>query len=202
VVEGNQGTGKSAAAVHLSGRLGAARFHFPPGFEALRERLALDTGMPARPRLALYMAATVRLSALVAAELDAGRAVVCDRYLAAPVSLLLAEGAVTDADAEPFVRLVLARIVRPDLTILMAADHGVAAERVRRRAQALGRSLGAVERLTVERPAFFARRAVALRTYSDALGPVVPIDSTALSPHDALAAVDRAVGLDPARPAR
>lgn len=197
VVEGNQGTGKSTATAYLAQRTGATRFHFPPGFEKLRERLALDEGMPPRPRLAIYVAASTRLSALVEGEVAAGRSVICDRYLAAPLSLLVAEGVVTEEEAEGFVDLALARVLRPFVTVLLVTEHGVAADRVRRRAVALDRPMAPVERMTLESPAFFARRQGALRRYSEALGPVEEIDTTEMSVPEMLVAVARAAGVEP-----
>ncbi len=182
-------------AAYLSERMAATRFHFPPGFETLRVRLSLDEGMAPRPRLAIYTAASIRLSSLVEAEVAGGRAVVCDRYLAAPLSLLVAEEAATEGEVERFVEVALARVAKPFVTVLLVAEHDVASDRVRRRVAASDRPATPVERMTIESPGFFARRGAALRRYSDALGSVEEIDTTAMSVPDMLAAVARAVAV-------
>ncbi len=194
VIEGNNGTGKTTVAEGLAARDGAVRFHFPAVFGRFRREAGLDEGMDPLPRLAYYLAATVHLSSLVQAEVADGRSVVCDRYLAAPLSLLVADGALTDDEAcrlsEPFV----ATLARPQATLLLVADHGVAAERVLRRvAGGAAGHLTPVERLTVESPAFFAARAAALRRHAGRVGPVVELDTTALTPDDVLPAALRAL---------
>jgi thymidylate kinase len=194
VIEGNNGTGKTTVAEGLAAQGGAVRFHFPTVFGRFRREAGLDEGMDPLPRLAYYLAATVHLSSLVEAEVADGRAVVCDRYLAAPLSLLVADGSLDDDEvcrlSEPFV----ASLARPRATLLLVAGHAVATARIlRRAAERTGGRLTPVERSTVESPGFFAAREAALRRHASRVGPVVELDTTALTAEDVLPAAQEAL---------
>ena len=105
VIEGCNGVGKSTIAEYLSERAGASSFHYPPEFVSFRRDVQLDESSAPLPRLAYYLAATLHLSDLVRAQLEQSH-VICDRYLASPLSLMIAESAIEETEArrliEPF----------------------------------------------------------------------------------------------------
>jgi thymidylate kinase len=181
VVDGNNGTGKSTIVDRLRDELDASSFHFSEAFGRFRRDVGLDTEVPPIPRLAYYLAATLELSELARAELAAGRNVVCDRYAAAPLSLLEAEGVLDAGELNRRSRAVDDDLLRPDLTLLAVAAHAVAAGRTRGRADAEGRSLTPVEARTVGSSAFFEAREAALHRHAGRLGPVVVLDTTGLT---------------------
>ena len=77
------------------------------------------------PRLAYYLAATLHLSDLVRAQLTQSH-VICDRYLASPLSLMIAESAIEETEArrlmEPFESYL--RIARSDSAVDRRARRG------------------------------------------------------------------------------
>jgi thymidylate kinase len=177
VVSGCNGVGKSTVAQALGDRLGAVVFHYPVEFVAFRERVALDTEVSELPRLLYYLGATLHLSDLVRQQL-ARSDVICDRYMESPISLLLAESSLTEADLdricapfEPYLRV-------PDLTLFLTAEYGTACHRIRER---LPRRRTRVELLVLESPEFFHRREEALRRQAAKRGPLVELDTTELS---------------------
>jgi thymidylate kinase len=182
VLEGGNGVGKSTVARHLRDRLDAALFHYPPEFVRFREQAGLDVQVGPVARLLYYLAATVQLADLVRAELPR-RHVICDRYLAAPLSLLLAEQALAPQEVEGLAALVEPHLCRPDLTLLLTADAEQARQRIRSRA---GSAAGPtpVERRVLDGGDFAARREAALRRYAARLGPLLELDTTALSPEE------------------
>jgi thymidylate kinase len=181
VVDGNNGTGKSSIVEHVRDRLDASAFHFSEAFVRFRRDAGLDTRVPPGPRLAYYLAASLELSELVRSELAAGRNVVCDRYVAAPLSLLVAEGAMDDDEVCRRSASTEAELVRPDITLLSIAAHPVASDRIRERARAEGRDLTPVEERSVGSSSFFEAREAALRRHARRLGTVVVLDTTDLS---------------------
>jgi len=192
VVEGTNGTGKTTVAAALTEWLGAVAFHFPPEFARFREEAGLDRGMAPTPRLAYYLAGTLHLSSLVDDELAAGRPVVCDRYAAAPLSALEADGALPPGELEAWMAMVRPHLRRPDLTLLLTAEHAVAAERIGWRA---GADLTPIESRSVSSPEWYRRRAEALRRHAATTGPVAELDTSALDPEAASrAAWDLVVG--------
>ncbi len=181
VVDGNNGTGKSTIVEHVRDRLDASAFHFSEAFVRFRHDVGLDTRVPPGPRLAYYLAASLELSELVRSELVAGRNVVCDRYVAAPLSLLVAEGAMDDDQVVRRSAPTEAELICPDITLLSIAAHPVAAGRIRERARAEGRDLTPVEERSVGSASFFVAREAALRRHASRLGAVVALDTTDLS---------------------
>jgi UMP-CMP kinase 2 len=177
VVEGNQGTGKTIVSRTLAHQSHATWLHFPPAFARIREELRLDTEVESQARLLYYLAATVHLGDLVRKALQDGP-VVCDRYAASPVSLLLAEGAVDELTIERLWSPFEVDLPRPVLTLLLVCNYRIARERI----VARGRPLTAVERRTVRSAHFYERRETALRDRASRFGPFEMIDTTCLSP--------------------
>jgi len=178
-VEGAVGVGKTTVAAYLAAALGAVHLHFPPEFLRFRSEARLDERMHPIPRLAYYLAATAELSEMVRAELPA-RPVVCDRYLVTPLSLLEAEGALERAEIDRLATPILSHILVPDLTLLLLADHGVASQRARARERP-EKELTAVHRRALDSAAFFGRWQETYRREAARIGPVVEMDTTALS---------------------
>jgi len=104
VIEGCNGVGKSTITEYLSARAGASTFHYPPEFVSFRRNVHLDECLAPLPRLAYYLAATLHLSDLVRAQLTQGH-VICDRYLASPLSLMIAESAIEETEARRLTRV-------------------------------------------------------------------------------------------------
>ena len=97
VIDGCNGVGKSTITGYLSVRVGASSFHYPPKFVSFRRDVHLDELAP-RPRLVYYLAATLHLLDLLRAQLTQSH-VICDRYLASPLSLMIAESTIKETDA-------------------------------------------------------------------------------------------------------
>lgn len=173
VVEGVNGAGKSTLVERLAGALGAASFHFPPEFVRFRQAARLDERVGGRARLGYYLGATVHLAELVTVARGDGP-VVCDRYLAAPLSLLEADGSLAPAELERLVGPWLETLPRPDVTLLLAVPHAIAASRLHHR---LGTEPTPVEARTLASPAFVAARERALARWSERLGPVATVDA-------------------------
>jgi dTMP kinase len=192
VIEGVNGVGKSTTARHLADRLGAALFHYFPEFNRFRQEVGLDVRVAAWPRLAYYLAATLHLSDLVRARLAGGH-VVCDRYLASPLSLLIAEGALVDDEACRLTGPFEGYLCAPHLTLLLTADYATARTRLRART-AGAEAVTPVERRVLESAEFFHKREAALRRHASRLGPLVELDTTGLSADEMCRAARALVG--------
>ena len=132
VIEGCNGVGKSTIAEYLSARVGASSFHYPPEFVSFRREVHLDECLAPLPRLAYYLAATLHLSDLVRAQLTQSH-VICDRYLASPLSLMIGESAIEETEARRLTEPFESYLCMPDLTLLLTAEHAVASARINNR---------------------------------------------------------------------
>jgi thymidylate kinase len=179
VIEGCNGVGKSTITEYLSVRVGASTFHYPPEFVSFRREVRLDECVAPVPRLAYYLAATLHLSDLVRAQLTQSH-VICDRYLASPLSLMIGESAIEETEARRLIEPFASYLRIPDLTLLLTAEHAVASARIHKRAGESG-TLTPVARRTVESEEFFRNRENASRRLCMRLGPVVELDTTNLS---------------------
>jgi thymidylate kinase len=179
VIEGCNGVGKSTITEYLCGRLGATAFHYPPEFVSFRDKVHLDESVAPLPRLVYYLAATLHLSDLVRAQLTRGH-VVCDRYLASPISLMIGESAIEETEASRLMESFLSYLHMPDLTLLLTAEHAMASARINRRSRKSGK-LTPVARRVLESGEFFYKRQDASRRWAMRLGPVVELDTTKLS---------------------
>jgi thymidylate kinase len=182
VVEGNNGVGKSAVVRFLTERLSAATFHFTEAFRRFRLEAGMDREMGALPRFTYYLSATIELSSLVREELE-WRDVVCDRYLPAPLSILVADEAMTYDEALGLTGPFEPHLVRPDAILLLTADHPAAAARLRAR---LGPGLPAnrIHGRTLESAPFFRQREAVLRREGRRIAPFVELDTTRLTPRE------------------
>ncbi len=154
--EGVDGAGKStqveAVAAALRAR-GVAFVHTrepggTPLGEALRE-LSLGRDMDATTEVLLMFAArNEHVRAVIAPALDAGRWVLCDRFVDASYAYQGAGRGVPAARLDTLAGWVVGNL-RPDLTVLVDVDPG---EAQRRRA-----SVRAADRFERESAAFFAR---------------------------------------------
>ena len=142
VIEGCNGVGKSTITEYLSARAGASSFHYPPEFVSFRRDVHLDECVAPLPRLAYYLAATLHLSDLVRAQLIQSH-VICDRYLASPLSLMIGESAIEETEARHLTEPFESYLCMPDLTLLLTAEHAVASARIHKRSlsQACSRRL-------------------------------------------------------------
>jgi len=182
VIEGCNGVGKSTITDYLSARAGASSFHYPPEFVSFRRDVHLDECLAPLPRLAYYLAATLHLSDLVRAQLTQSH-VICDRYLASPLSLMIGESAIEETEACRLVEPFLSYLCMPDLTLLLTAEHGVASTRIHN-CSLESRMLMPLARRMSESEEFFYKRENASRRLSMRLGPVVELDTTNLSPEE------------------
>jgi thymidylate kinase len=182
VIEGCNGVGKSTITEYLCGRLGATAFHYPPEFVSFRDKVHLDESVAPVPRLIYYLAATLHLSDLVRAQLTRSH-VVCDRYLASPISLMIGESAIQETEASRLTESFLSYLCMPDLTLLLTAEYAAASARINSRSRESGK-LTPVARRILESEAFFLKRQDASRRWAMRLGPVLELDTTNLSPED------------------
>lgn len=182
VIEGCNGVGKTTITEYLIARLGAASFHYPPEFVSFRRDVHLDQSVAPLPRLVYYLAATLHLSDLVRAQL-AQNHVICDRYLASPLSLMIGESAIEEAEARQLTEPFESYLCIPDLTLLVTAEHSVVSARIHNRALKSGLLTPVAQRM-VESKDFFRKRENACRRLAMRLGPVVELDTTNLSPEE------------------
>ena len=182
VIEGCNGVGKSTIAEYLCARTGASSFHYPPEFVSFRRDVHLDESLAPLPRLVYYLAATMHLSDLVRAHLTQSH-VICDRYLASPLSLMIAESAIEETEARRLSKPFESYLRMPDITLLLTAEHGVASARINNRSLRSG-MLTPVARRMLESEEFFHQRENASRRIAMRLGPVVELDTTNLSPEE------------------
>ena len=182
VIEGCNGVGKSTIEKYLSARVGASTFHYPPEFVSFRREVRLDECVAPLPRLVYYLAASLHLSDLVRAQLTQSH-VICDRYLASPLSLMIAESAIEETEACRLMKPFASYLRMPDLTLLLTAEHAVASARIHNRSRDSG-MLTPVARRMLESEEFFHKRENACRQFAMRLGPVMELDTTNLSPEE------------------
>lgn len=182
VIEGCNGVGKSTIVEYLKARSGASSFHYPPEFVSFRREVHLDESLAPLPRLAYYLAATLHLSDLVRAHLTQSH-VICDRYLTSPLSLMIAESAMEEAEARRLMAPFGSYLLMPDVTLLLTATHTVASARINKRSLTSGK-LTPVARRILESEEFFHERQNVSRRMAMSLGPVVELDTTNLSPEE------------------
>lgn len=179
VIEGCNGVGKSTVVDYLKERTGASSFHYPSEFVRFRREVHLDEALAPLPRLAYYLAATLHLSDLVRAQLTKGH-VVCDRYLVSPLSLMIAESVIDEAEARRLIQPFEPYLRMPDLTLLLTAEHDVASARINNRCLDSGK-LTPVARWMLESKEFFCDRENTSRRLALSCGSVVELDTTNLS---------------------
>jgi thymidylate kinase len=178
-IEGCNGVGKSTISDYLCGRLGATAFHYPPEFVSFRGKVHLDEAVAPLPRLVYYLAATLHLSDLVRAQLTRSH-VICDRYLASPISLMIGESAIQQTEVSRLIDSFVPYLCTPDLTLLLTAEYAVASTRITTRSRDSGK-LTPVARRVLESEKFFLTRQDASRRWAMRLGPVAELDTTKLS---------------------
>ena len=150
----------------------------PARVRALYREVHLDECLAPVPRLAYYLAATLHLSDLVRAQLTQSH-VICDRYLASPLSLMIGESAIEETEARHLTEPFESYLCVPDLTLVLAAEHAVASARIHNRALKSG-MLTPMARRMRESEEFFYKREDACRRLSKRPGPMVELDTTNL----------------------
>jgi len=182
VIEGCNGVGKSTITEYLSARVGASTFHYPPEFVSFRRDVRMDECLAPLPRLVYYLAATLHLSDLVRAQLIKSH-VICDRYLASPLSLMIGESAIEENEARRLMEPFASYLLMPDVTLLVTAEHAVINARIRNRSLVSGKLTPVAQRI-IESEEFFQKRQDASRRIAMRLGPVVELDTTSLWPEE------------------
>src|SRR4029450_13962669 len=157
VIEGCNGVGKSTITEYLSARLGASTFHYPPEFVSFRREVHLDESGAPLPRLVYYLAATLRLADLVRARLTHSH-VICDRYLASPLSLMIGESAIDETEAYRVLEPFLSYLRMPALTLLLTAEHAVASARINKRSRESGKLTPVAQRVLESKDFFYQRQ--------------------------------------------
>lgn len=146
VLEGGDGAGKSTQArfVHdwLAARGGRPVLTREPGGSPLAEAIrgvvlgSWPEGVDGATELLLMFAArAAHLHAVIRPALDAGRDVVCDRFVDATYAYQGAGRGLKERDIDTLAGLVLGRL-RPDLVILLDVDPAVGVTRARHRGNA------------------------------------------------------------------
>jgi thymidylate kinase len=182
VIEGCNGVGKSTIVEYLGARAGASSFHYPPEFVNFRREVHLDEHVAPLPRLVYYLAATLHLSDIVRAQLTQSH-VICDRYLASPLSLMIGDSAIEETDARSLTEPFESHLCMPDLTLLVTAKYPTVSARIYDRSLKSG-MLTPIARRMLESEEFFHNREDACRRWAKRLGPVVELDTTNLSPEE------------------
>ena len=182
VIEGCNGVGKSTITEYLIARTGASSFHYPPEFVSFRRDAHLDQSVAPLPRLVYYLAATLHLSDLVRAQLTMSH-VICDRYLASPLSLMIGDSAIEETDAHRLTEPFASYLCVPDLTVMVTTDHAIASARIHKRALKSGLLTPVAQRM-IESKEFFQKREDACRRLATKLGPVVELNTSDLSPEE------------------
>ena len=149
---------------------------------SFRREVRLDECVAPLPRLVYYLAASLHLSDLVRAQLTQSH-VICDRYLASPLSLMIAESAIEETEACRLMKPFASYLRMPDLTLLLTAEHAVASARIHNRSRDSG-MLTPVARRMLESKELFYKRQDASRRWAMRLGPVVELNTTNLSPEE------------------
>jgi thymidylate kinase len=182
IIEGCNGVGKSTIVEYLSARAGASSFHYPPAFVSFRREVHLDERVAPLPRLVYYLAATLHLSDIVRAQLTQSH-VICDRYLASPLSLMIGDSAIEETEARNLTEPFESHLCVPDLTLFVTAKYATVSARIRGRSLKSG-MLTPIARRMLESEEFFHNREEACRRWAKRLGPVVELDTTNLSPEE------------------
>ena len=144
VFEGGDGTGKSTQARLFADRVGAVFTREPGGTpisEAIRD-IVLDADRPEMvPRTEALLMAAARaqhVHELIVPTIEAGRNVVCDRFVASSLAYQ-GVGRALGVDAVLAINEFATAGLRPDLVVLLEIDSEVARER-------LGDDLDRIER--------------------------------------------------------
>ena len=128
VFEGLDGSGKSTQLALLEQRLAAAgrrvfRTAEPTGGEVgrrIRRALSGAEPLPTAELAALFLADRIAHNAEIAAHLDAGEDVVCDRYY---YSSMAYQGPLTDPDWVADMNRNCPEIAKPDLCVFLDVDY-------------------------------------------------------------------------------
>ncbi len=96
---------------------------------------------------------------------------------------MIGESAIEETEARRLLEPFLSYLCKPDLTLLLTAEHAVASARIHKRSLESG-MLTPVARRMLESEEFFNRRETACRRLLMGLGPVLELDTTNLSPEE------------------
>jgi thymidylate kinase len=108
------------------------------------------------------------------------RHVICDRYLSSPLSLMIGESAIEEAEAFRFIEPFAPYLCVPDVTLLLTANHDVASARIHSRSSQSGK-LTSVARRMLESKELFEKREYVSRRLAAKLGQLLELDTTNLS---------------------
>jgi len=185
VVEGVHGAGKSTLCELLQKRFSAALLHATPEFVRFRAEAQLDQKVAWLPRLFYYMAVTMQVSDLVREQLTR-RHVVCDRYIATPLSLMACDGSLDAEAVAEFSGVYESYCCRPDFTLLLTVDYDVAVARIKQRSAHVA---SWTEKAVLDSPAFFDRAQEEFRREVARRGPFMEVNTSKLECQDVLSVV-------------
>lgn len=192
VVEGANGAGKSTLSRALREWLDGVIFHYTPEFERLRNDIQLDLKVAPVPRSLVYLAATMHVSDLVRHQLPY-RDVICDRYIASPMALMLTDGSMTEQQLAEVYAPFESYCCRPDLTILLTIDHETAKKRILERAEGNISNIRGTQRRIIDSAAFLDRWHAQLKGVLAGRGSVTEIDVSGKSADEVLVAALAAI---------
>ncbi len=174
VIEGPNNVGKSTVAAFLAQEFGGTVMRFSSAFVRTRDEDDMDRTASPLTRLQKYLDAVEELSERCR---SASGTVIVDRYFASPIAMLEAEGNIDAADLSKVASPVIRRLCPPTVTILLTADHS----------SLVGRSGGRDKirlsksfEMTMSSPVFSHNWSEALRRWTQLLGPVEVVDTTAI----------------------
>lgn len=171
-LEGGEGAGKSTQARLLADALRARGIDVvttrepggTPGAETIRNLLLELDGEGWNPRAEALLFAAARsdhVERLIRPALSRGQWVICDRFLDSSRAYQGGGGGLSDADILELHRIGSGGLL-PDLTLLMEAPPGVAAERL------AARDTGGSDRIGGREEAYHARVAEAFARFAEA----------------------------------
>ncbi len=180
VLEGADGTGKSTLCKILAERLKATSYVTPPKkYKEQRERIDKEASEDEHYRF--YRDAVQEASKEIAALLENGGRVVCDRYWLTTYTHHQVMGSKVSKDD-------FKSITVPTLTVILALNHEVQIRRMRQRGMS-----------TEDRRELEKQREIATAFYKNALDfslPFILLDTQSFSPEACAEIIVKAVGFD------
>lgn len=140
VLEGIDGSGKTSLAKRIAEAVGGAELTFEPTKSALGSALRSGSfgDIPPSAEALLFAADRAIHTEEIKKHLDAGRWVICDRYLGSTVAYQSASFG-DSADWEWLLAMQSKSVIEPDMTILLDIDPQISMARVNTRGEELSR---------------------------------------------------------------